>query len=436
MALGRRLAPLFSTRGGKLRLFLASLGVLAVGLLLAPRAPTRVTQAPPNLPVPRLQTEIERRDPAHFFARVPAVADAVAAHVVAFHAPPPPAPVAVVDHTPAPGDPEPLGYGLVVSADGDVLTHVSALAGALAPRVEGGAATSLTGRVTAMDPQTGLALVRLDAAASLPLPAVSASAPAPGDLLVGVGRHGARPATRLALMGAAIDGDYGVTPLGAGLAPGMPLFSAEREAVAVTGRDGRRAFAVPYALERLGRLVADGTAMPVTLGLAMQPLTVSLAAAFGAGGVLVSAVRAGGPAERAGVRHGDVVVAVGGAAVSDVEAARVVIARLPPQETVELVLRRDGKDLVVELQPEPTLRLGASLALEPVPDGQPLAGALFEAGELEQAGVSPAARVLEIGGRAVTQRTAAAQLRRARAPRVVYLDDGGQRFFAAIGAGS
>lgn len=438
IALARRFVPLFTTRGGKLKLFFGALGVLAVGVLLAPRAPTRVTQATLDLPVPRLQSEFERRDASRLFDRVPAVGAAVAGHVVTFPAPPVPARVSAPDHVLTPANREPLGLGLVVSADGDVLSHVSALGGAFAPPVEGAAGASFGARVTAVDPETGLVLVRLDAARNLPpAPAVAVNAPAAGDVLVAAGRTGGQPASWPVFVALATGREYAVSSMGAPLAPGTPVFSLEREVVAVAGGDGRLVFGVPFALERLGRLVADGTPLPLTLGLALQPLTAALSSAFGDAGVIVAAVEPDGPAARADIRPADVITAIGGTAVADLDSARLVIARLPAGAPAEIVLRRDGRDLVVQVAPEPTLApSGSPPRLDADLGDHPPAADVFEARDLAAAGVSGQARVLAIAGRSVTARTATAQRRRTRAPWLVYLDHEGHRFFALVGARS
>jgi serine protease Do len=215
------------------------------------------------------------------------------------------------------------------------------------------------------------------------------------------------------------------------------VFSLDREVVAVAGGDGRLVFAVPYALERLGRLVADGTPMPLTLGLTFQPLTEALSATFGDAGVIVAAVEPGGPAARADIRPADVITAIGGTAVADMDSARLVIARLPAGAPAEIVLRRDGRDLAVQVAPEPTLAPpGSAPRLDADLGDRPAAADVFEARDLAAAGVSGQARVLAIAGRSVTARTATAQRRRTRAPWLVYLDHEGHRFFALVGARS
>jgi S1-C subfamily serine protease len=79
----------------------------------------------------------------------------------------------------------------------------------------------------------------------------------------------------------------------------------------------------------------------------IQPVTSDLARSLGLSevrGALVNTVQTGSPAEKAGVRRGDVITAVNGAAVKDTNDLRNDVAQMPPGSTVKLTVVRDGKE--------------------------------------------------------------------------------------------
>ena len=81
------------------------------------------------------------------------------------------------------------------------------------------------------------------------------------------------------------------------------------------------------------------------LGISIQPVTSDLAKAFKLSkdeGALISDVSPGSPAERAGLKPGDVVTKVGDHAVSDARSLRLMIGDMSPGKTVQLALTRDG----------------------------------------------------------------------------------------------
>ncbi len=73
---------------------------------------------------------------------------------------------------------------------------------------------------------------------------------------------------------------------------------------------------------------------------------------FDGTGLSVSSVRAGGPADTAGLRAGDVVVRLAGREVADVYGYTAVLAELEPDAAVEMVFLRDGAEITAPVTPE------------------------------------------------------------------------------------
>ena len=82
----------------------------------------------------------------------------------------------------------------------------------------------------------------------------------------------------------------------------------------------------------------------------MTPEAISRLGLQNARGALVNSVVPGGPAERAGVRAGDVITAVNGTAIQDPNALRNSIARTPPGSEVTLTVWRNGREEQVRVR--------------------------------------------------------------------------------------
>ena len=97
----------------------------------------------------------------------------------------------------------------------------------------------------------------------------------------------------------------------------------------------------------MDQLTKTGNVHRGQLGVAIQPMTLELANQFGLGdtrGVMVSAVADNGPAAKAGIRRGDVIVAFNGQPVSDGNTLRNQIASTPPRTQVQITVVRDKRE--------------------------------------------------------------------------------------------
>ena len=113
-------------------------------------------------------------------------------------------------------------------------------------------------------------------------------------------------------------------------------------------------FSIPSNMARdvLDQLVKNGKVTRGQLGVVVQPVTEDIAGSLklnNANGVIVSQVQPGSAAERAGLKRGDVILALNGNLVSDPNSFRNEIAGTPPGRTVTLRIWRDGSEQ--ELRP-------------------------------------------------------------------------------------
>ncbi len=152
---------------------------------------------------------------------------------------------------------------------------------------------------------------------------------------------------------------------------------------AIYSRDGGSlgiGFAVPSNMVRavVAGIVGGGLRRP-WIGFTGQDVTSDMASSLGLprpGGVIVQQVYPGGPADRAGMRSGDVVVELQGREVINGEGLRFRFATMAPQGTAEIGLLRRGERVTATLPLEPPPETPARNVTE-VTDRSPLTGAVI-----------------------------------------------------------
>ena len=274
------------------------------------------------------------------------------------------------------------GTGVIIGEDGTIATNNHVVAGAKRLQVTLQDGRKLAAELVGSDPETDLAILRVDVK-GLPAAKIGDSnALEPGDWVVAVGNPfgldhtvtvGVVSAKNRSGVGVAIYENFIQTD--AAINPGNsggPLLDLDGQVVGINtairssagGSDGI-GFAIPSSTLKsvLPSLLASGHVSRGWLGVSIQRLTPELARSFGAKvdqGALISEIRAGAPAEKAGLRSGDIVLALDGTPVNGPAELSEKIAALEPGTKVELETLRDGKRSTIEV----------TLALRPGETGQ------------------------------------------------------------------
>jgi serine protease Do len=264
-----------------------------------------------------------------------------------------------------------LGSGVIVSADGYVLTNSHVVKGADTIKVTLGDGRELTAKVVGTDPQTDLAVIKVDAK---DLPAITftdSDKVEVGDMVLAVGNpfgigqtvtSGMVSGLGRATMGLAyedfIQTDAAINPGNSGGA----LVDAQGRLVGVntailsrTGGFQGIGFAIPANLARsvMEQLVTTGKVVRGYLGVTMQEMDADLAAHFdlpNRNGALVSEVVPDSPADKAGIKYGDVITQLDGKPVKDSRHLKLAVANYAPGQKVSAELLRDGKKIDVEIE--------------------------------------------------------------------------------------
>jgi serine protease Do len=259
-----------------------------------------------------------------------------------------------------------LGSGFIVSEDGYILTnnHV----------VEKGDEVTVTllnkeefkAEVVGTDQKTDMALVKIQAGKKLPFVALGDSEKLEiGEWVVAIGNPfglGHTVTTGIVsakgrIIGSGPYDDFIQTD--ASINPGNsggPLFNLKGEVVGINtaivqGGQGI-GFAIPVHLARpiLSQLKEKGKVTRAWLGVHVQPLTPELAERLdvpGRHGGLVADVNEGSPADKAGLRSGDVIVSFDGKAVESEHELPAMVASTPVGKKVEVRVLRDGKEVAL-----------------------------------------------------------------------------------------
>ncbi len=313
---------------------------------------------------------------------------------------------------PQPRQEQSLGSGFLISPDGYILTNEHVVKGAEEIKVKLSDLRTYVARIVGVDPRTDVAVLKIDAGESLPTVVLGDSDQLKvGQWALAIGNpFGLDRTLTVGVISAIGRADVGIEDYedfiqtDASINPGNsggPLLNIYGEVVgintAIVASGQGIGFAIPINLAQLiaRQLIETGAVSRGWLGVSIQPLTPELAQSFGLDrvtGVLVNQVLADGPAAKAGIRRGDILLTLGGKEVRGVRELQLLVASTPAGSTIEVGLLRDGRRQSVQVQVAPQEGTAAVPGKGPG-DGQAEALGLqvvFEAGVgLQVVGVDP-----------------------------------------------
>lgn len=265
-----------------------------------------------------------------------------------------------------------LGSGVIISAEGYIVTnnHVVESADEIEVALSDGRTT--TASVIGSDPESDLAVIRI----RLPkLPVVTignSDALQVGDVVLAIGNPFgvgqtvtfgivsalARTQTEVNPFESFIQTDAAINPGNSGGA----LIDATGNLIGIntaiyskTGASHGIGFAIPVNAVRkvMEQIVRDGAVTRGWLGVEMQNLTPDLAASFGLPvrqGIIIAGVVRNGPAHKAGIHPGDVLIELAGKPVVDSVAAINQIAAIAPGSATPITIVRGGQALQLQVE--------------------------------------------------------------------------------------
>jgi Do/DeqQ family serine protease len=269
-----------------------------------------------------------------------------------------------------------LGSGVILDPDGLIVTNHHVIANATQVKVVLSDRREFDAEVLLKDERTDLAVLRIDAGREkLPFVVMRDSDSVEvGDLVLAIGNpFGVGQTVTSGIVSALARTAVGITDYSffiqtdASINPGNSggaLIAMDGKLIGVntaifsTQRGGGGGsvgigFAIPSNMVRtVLRSARGGKLVRPWLGAAGQSVTPELAVEFGLdrpSGVIINAVYPNGPADRAGLKVGDVVVSIAGKVVADHEALRYRVATLPLGEKARAEIIRKGRRLDLDL---------------------------------------------------------------------------------------
>ena len=264
------------------------------------------------------------------------------------------------------------GTGFIISKEGHILTnhHVVGEADKIEVRLEDG--RELEAEIVGTDPKSDVALIKAKGAENLPvIPLGNSEELEIGEWVMAIGNpFGLSHTLTVGVVSAKGRTSVGITDYedfiqtDAAINPGNsggPLINLRGEVVGINSAIFTRSggymgigFAIPINMVKTikEQLIAHGRVDRGYLGLGVQELTQELASYFNlesTDGVIIAQIDEGSPAEKYGLKRGDVLLEMDGKSVKSVGHFRNIIALSIPGTEIELKVIRNGKTLSLQV---------------------------------------------------------------------------------------
>ena len=264
-----------------------------------------------------------------------------------------------------------LGSGVIVSREGYILTNDHVVEGVTDIQVTLHDGRTLPGKIVGADPDTDLAVVRVSSQGLTPVTFGQSDQARVGDMVLAIGDPFSVGQT--VTMGI-------ISAVGREIAPANPFGRfIQTDAAINPGNSGGAlvdtngnligintlifsrsggyqgiGFAIPVSLAKrvMEQIIETGSVTRGWFGVDVADISPELAESLGlkgTKGAIVGAIERGSPAEKGGIRLGDVIVAIDGRAVADVSTALNAIAEMSPGRTVPVKVVRRNQEITVDV---------------------------------------------------------------------------------------
>jgi serine protease Do/serine protease DegQ len=272
-----------------------------------------------------------------------------------------------------------LGSGVIVSPDGYILTNNHVVADADELTVEFADGRKFPAKVVGADPKTDIAVVKIEATGLMAVTFADSDKLRVGDVVFAVGNPlGVGETVTMGIVSAKGRNKLGILDddekgpgyedfiqtdaainmgnSGGALVDAKGRFVGINSAIVSPSRGNIGiGFAVPVnmAANIMRSLIETGTVTRGFLGVKGDPVTPDIAEQVhlpkDANGVIVNTTEVGSPADKAGVKVGDVIVSVDGKQIHDQDELRLIISQMAPGTKITLDTARDGKPMVLSV---------------------------------------------------------------------------------------
>jgi serine protease DegQ len=275
-----------------------------------------------------------------------------------------------------------LGSGVIVSSSGYILTNNHVVEAADEIEIAFLDGKKLLAKIVGSDPDTDLAVLRVEAK---DLPAItfgSSDTLRVGDILLAIGNpFGVGQTVTSGIVSALGRSGLGINtfenfiqtdaPINQGNSGGAlidtrgNLIGINTAILSQTGGSIGIGFATPVSTAKMvmEQIIKSGTVTRGWLGVGLQAITPEIAESFKLGaprGAIINEIVRDGPADKAGIKLGDVIVSIDGKQISDPHGAVNVVTGLAPGSATKLLMKRKGQEMELTVaigrRPKPQAR--------------------------------------------------------------------------------
>jgi Do/DeqQ family serine protease len=264
-----------------------------------------------------------------------------------------------------------LGSGVIVSSKGYILTNHHVVEAADEIEVALGDGKKLKAKAVGSDPETDIAVLQVEGGVVQAITFGDADALRVGDVVLAIGNpFGFGQTVTMGIVSALGRNQLGINTFenfiqtDAAINPGNSggalidtagnLVGINTAIYSSSGVSLGIGFAIPASSAKniMEQIIQTGGVTRGWIGVEAREITPEMGESFRLGatnGVLIEGVLRGGPAERAGLKPGDILVAIEGKPVKDPNAMLNLVAALVPGKPASIKLRRDNKDVDVRV---------------------------------------------------------------------------------------
>lgn len=264
-----------------------------------------------------------------------------------------------------------LGSGVIVSAEGYILTNHHVVSGADEIEIALADGRTTRAQIIGSDPETDLAVLKIALPNLSALTFGQTEEAQVGDLVLAIGNpFGVGQTVTMGIVSALgrthlgintyenfIQTDAAINPGNSGGAlvdSNGDLIGINSAIFSKSGGSLGIGFAIPASLARqvMEQIIKNGTVTRGWIGVEVQDITPELAESFklpASQGTIIAGVLRGGPADRAGVKPGDILTAINGKLVADSSGMLNQISALEPEQAATLTLLRNKTEMAVQV---------------------------------------------------------------------------------------
>jgi serine protease Do len=264
-----------------------------------------------------------------------------------------------------------LGSGVIVTKDGYILTNNHVVDGAKDVKVTLPDGREFTAKVVGHDAKTDIAVIKIDSKDLPTIPMADSQNVKVGDVVLAVGNpFGVGETVTEGIVSAKNRGGMGIehyedfiqtdAPINPGNSGGAlvdidgRLIGINTAMMSRSGGSQGVGFAIPSDLARnvMESLIKYGHVTRGYLGVAIQDVTPALAPQFNLQndhGAIVSEVEPNGPADKAGLKDGDVIVKFNGDEITDSRQLQLDVAGIKPGSKVPVQILREGDQKTLDV---------------------------------------------------------------------------------------